>query len=207
MWELSSAMINSLHNSIPLPEMEINLPKMASGCPCGCAKNKNKTNKKTVSQAILSSCENICQCSISYMYTGWPPAVFRGEPLQKQPSKSVRKPPDHVTLDNWLVWNPPFKEVSLQIFSLSLSLSLSLSVSLSLCLSLFLSLSHPQRAYYGWKSSPHNYSAHNNILMWHWCSCWCQCVVTQPKQSRIAASVYNIPPDYDTAQTKADKCI
>ena len=26
---------------------------------------------------------------------------------------------------------------------------------------------------------PHYYAAHSTILMYPWCSCWCQCVVTQ----------------------------
>ena len=29
--------------------------------------------------------------------------------------------------------------------------------------------------------SPHNYAMHNDILIYPWSSCWCQCVVTQPK--------------------------
>jgi len=57
-----------------------------------------------------------------------------------------------------------------------------------------------QEAYHGWRQSPHNYAAHNNISMKPRCSCWCQCVnVTQPKVRRQRVGILG-------AETRTRQC-
>ena len=51
---LCSAMTGSLHNSIHLPEMEINPPRMACGCPCGDAIKHHTPSSHTLWNACVS---------------------------------------------------------------------------------------------------------------------------------------------------------
>ena len=55
MWGLSSAMLSCYHNSSHPPEMEMNPPKMACGCPCG----------EVIKKKVTHSIECLCQCTVA----------------------------------------------------------------------------------------------------------------------------------------------
>ena len=55
MWGLSSASINSLHDSFHSPEMEINPLKTAFGCPCGGVIKERRRRKKKKNGLTQSS--------------------------------------------------------------------------------------------------------------------------------------------------------
>ena len=69
MWGLSSAIISSLHNSIHHPEMEMNPPEMACGCPHGIViiKNGHTHNPLTQWNVFVSVQLRI----YIYIYIGW----------------------------------------------------------------------------------------------------------------------------------------
>ena len=54
MWGQFSAMTGSLHDSIHPPEMEINPPRMACGCPCGGVIKQPHSNPRTLWNAWVS---------------------------------------------------------------------------------------------------------------------------------------------------------
>ena len=59
MWGLSSPIIMSSHNSIHFPEMEINLPNMMFGCPCGGVIKKNKNGHTTSLLTLRNAFNNV----------------------------------------------------------------------------------------------------------------------------------------------------
>lgn len=70
MWGLSSAIISSLRNSIHHPEMEMNPPEMACGCPHGIVIIKKWSHTQS-----SYPMECICWCTVAYIsiyiYIGW----------------------------------------------------------------------------------------------------------------------------------------
>ena len=78
-WELSSVIISFLHNSIQPPEMEMNPPKMAFGCPCGGCPCGGVIKKWSCMHAVLSPYGMHLPMDVSYWVTpGWPQSVQLG---------------------------------------------------------------------------------------------------------------------------------
>ena len=93
-WGLSPAVIYSLLNSVQSPEMEINPPKSACGCPYGevlIIINNDHTHNHltTITRTIISPCGTHNYVNVQlHNYTGWPAQCSAEDRFNDNPERT-----------------------------------------------------------------------------------------------------------------------